>query len=211
MDEPLPIAKLIESRSRELGLRRSALVRRMGYSEAGLSKGLKRLEQICRGEFALTQVALKRLPEALEMPPDLVERAVSDSRQRLDEVREAAERAVFKPHAIILTEKLIPHPIFIAAVTGAPKWKRIELDAARGPETFLEQALAVTRQRMAMFGGTLPMFGKVTGLAVNYAYDLHVRYDLEGRETGAHRAMLRSGEAKWELRPGKPLSTVYKL
>lgn len=210
-DEPLPIALLIESRCRELGLRKSELVRRMGYSETGLSKGLKRLEQIRRGEFSLTGEVLRRLPQALEVPDGVVERAVNESQQILDDLREAAERAAFKPHAVILTEKTIPRPIFIAAVTGAPKWKRIELDATRRPETFLDQAMSVTRHRMAMFGGVLPMFGKVTGLAINYAYDLHVRYDLEGRETGADRAMLRSGEGKWELRPGKPLSTVFKL
>ena len=210
-DDPLPIALLIESRSRELGLRKSALVRRMGYSETGMSKGLKRLAQICRGEFSLAGETLRRLPSALEVPSDVVERAVRDSQQVLDDLREAAARAVFRPHAIILTEKLIPRPIFIAAVTGAPRWKRIELDASRGPETFLDQALAVIRQRMTMFGGTLPMFGMITGLAINYAYDLHVRYDLDGRETGADRSMFRSGDAKWELRPGKPLSSVFKL
>jgi hypothetical protein len=37
-----------------------------------------------------------------------------------------------RPHGIILTEKTVPSPIFVAAMIGVEKLLRIDLDATQG-------------------------------------------------------------------------------
>ena len=80
----LPIRALIISRSEELGLSRNALVRRCGYTN--ISKGLRRLDELCAGDLRSGQGLLKSLPSALQVSPDDVKQAVEDTQQFLPRV-----------------------------------------------------------------------------------------------------------------------------
>jgi len=67
------------------------------------------------------------LPAAIDVPPEMVERAIEETRRRTAEAKEAAEqarqtvwRAAFRPHAIILTERTVPQPFFVAAFWHRP-------------------------------------------------------------------------------------------
>ena len=81
------------------------------------------------------------LPAALEVPVDVIKRAVEESRKYLRESEEAAWRAAFRPHAIILTERQRPQPLFVAALIGVDVLLRLDFDLGSGPATFLAQAL----------------------------------------------------------------------
>jgi hypothetical protein len=46
-----------------------------------------------------------------------------------------------RPHAIIVTERSLPSPIFVAAIIGVEKLLRIDLDPTQGPVSFVRQVL----------------------------------------------------------------------
>lgn len=92
----------------------------------------------------------------------------------------------FKPHAIILTERSTPSPIWVAGIIGVAKLKRIDLDQSQPELTFLEQAMAGLRARLERWkvsgngSGQLPAFGRPTGLCINYEPNRATRFDLQG-------------------------------
>ena len=114
--QTLAIEALVRRRCDELGLTQPELIRRCGYQN--VSKGLRRLEQLYSGDFKKSAGLIDKLPTALEVPVDVIKHAVEDSQRYLRESEEAAWRAAFRPHAIILTERQIPQPIFVAALIG---------------------------------------------------------------------------------------------
>ena len=79
----LPIQILIDQRCQKLGLRRSELARRCGYKR--VPKGIRRLDELCAGDLQRTKFLLAGLPSALELSSDVVNRALTDTAQRLDE------------------------------------------------------------------------------------------------------------------------------
>src|SRR5262245_56863615 len=125
-----PVADLIHTRMTELGLDRQALGLRLGYQNPLKAAG--RVYALCEGHLRSrkSRAALQRLPEALEVPPDIVRRAVAateqilsdmearaeEQRRRLAEAAEAEWRARFLPHAVIQTERTIPSHITFCAL-----------------------------------------------------------------------------------------------
>jgi hypothetical protein len=73
----------------------------------------------------------------------------------------------FTPHALILTERSVPEPMFVAAVIGVERLLRVDLDAGAPPLTFAGQALravrAVRRRLAEWRSDQLPAFGRPTG------------------------------------------------
>ena len=90
------------------------------------------------------------------------------------EVRGKIWRENFRPHAIILTERTVPSPIFVAAIIGVEKLLQIDFDPTQGPVSFVEQVL----DRLP---GGVPAFGKPIGFVINYSPDQAVRFDPNGQ------------------------------
>jgi hypothetical protein len=140
-----------------------------------------------------TTSLLGGLPLALELSPDVVQRALNESLQQLAsraaaEV-EAAWRAAFKPHACLLGTDTRPSQLLFFAITGgADRWLKIPLDLLQLPLSYAAQALAVVRRTPVV-----RYFGATTGFIVNYTPDHAVRFDLEGKPvetlTRAYRPM----------------------
>src|SRR5690606_30042269 len=114
----LPIAVLIDQRSNTLGLKRAALVQRLGYRN--IAKGLRSLEGLCNGELDRYPDLLSALPGTLGVSEREVSEAVSDTKKVLQaaydkkcEEEEALYRRMFEPHAIILTEHSRPSQVFV--------------------------------------------------------------------------------------------------
>jgi hypothetical protein len=192
VSEPLAIESLIVDRSRVLNLSRPDLMRRASYKN--IAKGLRRLDELLTGELNKTRRLIRALPAALEVPIEVVEHAIEQTRHRIAEAREASRqareapwRAVFRPHAIILTERRLPQPIFVAAFIAVERLLRIDFDPALVPVSYANKAVAGIRRRLSEFtseyGGspeTLPAFGRPIGVIVNYTRDRAVRFDLDG-------------------------------
>jgi hypothetical protein len=103
---------------------------------------------------------------------------------------------VFRPHAIIATDRSVPSPIFVAALIGAEKILRIDFDRSLPEATFVQQALAkLPEQTIA--------FGRPTGVTVNYAPDRAVRYDLRGDPIETLAEAIRCGKAYFNVLPHK--------
>jgi hypothetical protein len=130
----LRIDELISSRCNELDIGPVELVRRCGYKN--LAKGLRRLEALHGGELKSTRGLIRGLPQALDLPAEVIQKAIDDTTKQLHEAHEAAWRAAFKPHAIILTDRKIPQPIFVAAIIGVDELLRIDFPPAASPETY---------------------------------------------------------------------------
>src|SRR6516162_2576553 len=121
---PLPIRTLIETRFQDLALTPAKLVRRAGYRN--IDKGLRRLEALMAGDLRTTKTLIDALPTALDLSPEVVARAIEDTRQTIAEA-EAEARATFKPHAMIISERVRPSPLFIAAIMGVNRILRVDL------------------------------------------------------------------------------------
>src|SRR5215207_4304227 len=111
----------------ELELDPQVLGARLGYQNP--SKAAGRVYALCDGHLTSRKsiAALARLPEALEVSPEVVTRAVvsteemlaeracqaQEERHRAAEAEKAEWRRTFKPHAVIQTERTVPSQITI--------------------------------------------------------------------------------------------------
>jgi hypothetical protein len=86
----------------------------------------------------------------------------------------------FQPHAVILTERTVPQPIFVAAIIGVERLLRVDFDLDGERESYIKKVLEEVERRLAKWNGMIPAFGRPTGLIVNYAPNFGVRFDLRG-------------------------------
>jgi CO/xanthine dehydrogenase Mo-binding subunit len=79
--ECLAIETLIRDRCEELGLRPADLIRRTAYKNH--AKGLRRLDALLAGDLDQAKNLIRGLPAALEVAPDVVERAIVQTRNQI--------------------------------------------------------------------------------------------------------------------------------
>jgi hypothetical protein len=206
MQSMLPIAALIVKRIAELGLTREHVVRRCGYRN--ISKGLRHLDQLCQGDFVGAAGLVQALPTALELPNDVMSQAIEATKGRLQDAAEASGKAEFKPHAIIVTERTRPEPMFVAGIIGIDRLLRIEMDLMKSPVTFPSQAITGIDEKLRRWkSDRLPGFGSPLGFIVNYAVDRAVRFDLTGKPEAVLDRAYSPGGVMLLLR-GKPCQTL---
>jgi len=174
----LLIDELLIERMEQLGLKKSEVVRRWGYSNIG--KGLRRLDQIKVGSFVPNEELLSRLAAAVQLTKPAIKDAIAATQYELkQEAQEAEYRewlawcARFKPHAIVRTEHETPSPIFVVAIVGAEKILRLDFNYTKPQVQWIQEII-----------GKLPQdaiaFGKVTGFFLNYSPDRAIEYDRDG-------------------------------
>ena len=207
-----PLSDLIQSRVTVLGLDQEGLACRLGYGNPIKAAG--RVHALCYGHLTSrkSQNALKRLPQTLEVPPEVVQRAVAateqlfaDEKRQQQEERHSAEakreaewRAHFRAHTVIQTERTVPSQITICGLTGgAERWLVIPLGTSKPPITFVQQTLEHLPTHV-------PFFGRPVGFVVNYSPDQAVRYDLTGTPVEVLSKAYRVGTILVAL-AGKPV------
>ena len=193
-----PLARLIHMRMEQLGIDAQALGIRLGYSNSAKAAG--RVYALCDGhlESRRSKAALARLPEALELPSEVVEQAVTATeelisgqmRQREENRRVARDadgaewRHRFSPHAIIYTERTIPSQITFCGLTGGvERWLTIRLDESLPPITFIQQALAALPDKLQPGRDGhpyVPFFANALGFIINYSPEYALRCSLSG-------------------------------
>jgi hypothetical protein len=201
MKSDLAIAALIRSRITELGLSRGEFVKRLGYKN--IAKGIRRIDVLCEGNVEGTKQLMDVLPQALETSAEIVTLALDQTVREIElaekqeaEARDKIWRENFRPHAIILTHRTVPSPIFVAAIIGVEKLLRIDLDA-QGPVSFVRQVL----DRLPEW---VPAFGKPIGFVINYSSDKAVRFDSNGQPIAILDKAVRPGTAVLRL-GGRPI------
>jgi hypothetical protein len=222
-----PLAILIETRMQQLGIDRAALGLRLGYRNPAKAAG--RVYALCDGHITSTKsrAAIRRLPEAIELPSEVVETAVNATLSFLAELKrqedeklriareneDAAWRATFKPHAIIQGERTSPASITMYAITGgAERWLKIGLDLSRPPITFVEQVLAALPNRLHLREDgewIVTFFGSALGFTINYSPDRAVRFDLKGNAVENLSKAIRPGKAWVSLQGGKHMEQLF--
>lgn len=207
--EKLAITRLIEARCAALGLGRGELARRTGYRNP--AKALQRLDALLAGDFAKSRDLLRSLPAALGVSPEEVAAALDSSRRQIaaaeaaeQQARDAAWRATFTPHAVILTAETFPRPFFMAAIVGVERLLRIDFATHSAPVTYVRQALDRLWRHRPQPPGVM-CFGAATGFVVNYTPDRAIRFDLDGNPLEALPRACRPGEAQLLL-GGRPLA-----
>jgi hypothetical protein len=205
MKSDLAISALIRSRMSELDLSRGEFAKRLRYKN--IAKGIRRIDALCDGDLEGTKQFLDVLPQALETSADTVKRALEETVREIElverqeaETRDKIWRENFHPHAIILTERSVPSPIFVAAMIGVEKLLRIDLDATHGPVTFVRQVL----DRLP---DAVPAFGKPIGFVINYSPDHAVRFDPNGQPIAILDKAVRPGTATLHL-GGRPITAT---
>jgi hypothetical protein len=169
-----PLHRLIEGRRAALGLARTELLRRMGYKS--ISKGIRRLEAIKRGDLSDAQFFHAPLAQALEVEPEVVEEAFQATRDQLHAERDAAYRAAFRPNLVWATVTQHQDWQRLGALYGGYKRMRCFFQPGSSPATFVEQAKAMLPDPPDVLG-----YGRIEGFVINFSPDEAVRYDLEGR------------------------------
>lgn len=192
----LPIDTLIRERMQQLAVTEAELVARIGYCNT--AKGLRRLRALMAGDFRRTRLVMDQLPDALEIPRPVVDEAIAASEEAVVAADRARYAASFRPHAIILTERRIPQPIFPVAFAGADRFLRIDLDPSRHRSTYVDQAVAGLAE-MAPEGG-VPCFGRVTGFVINYDLDRAVQFSPSGRARAILSEPYRIGHASLKVK-----------
>jgi hypothetical protein len=180
-----PAAALIRSRCLELGLNEAHLVRLAGYKNE--AKGIRRFNSLIAGDLETTRWLIRKLPAALNLPTDVISQVIDQTRQQIaamrrreDERAKMERRDNFQPHAIILTERTRPEPVFVAAIIGSEQLLRVDFDLGGERESYIKKSLEGLERRLAKWRGTIPAFGRAIGLIVNYAPNFAVRFDLRG-------------------------------
>jgi hypothetical protein len=193
MKSNLAIATLIRSRMIELGLSRGEFAKRLGYKN--IAKGIRRIDALCDGGIEGTKQFLDTLPQALQTSAETVKFALDQTVRELElaekqeaETRDKIWRENFCPHAIILTVRSVPSPIFVAAIIGVEKLLQIDLDATQGPVSFVRQVLDRLPERV-------PAFGNPIGFVINYSPDRAVRFDRNGQPIAILDKAIRPGTA----------------
>ena len=197
MKSDLAIATLIRSRMTELGLSRGEFAKRLGYKN--LAKGIRRIDALCEGDIEGTKQFLDLLPQALETSAETVKHALDQTLRQLElaakqeaEARDKIWRENFCPHAIILTERTVPSPIFAAAIIGVEKLLRIDLDLTQRPVSFVRRVLDRLPEGVIAFG-------KTVGFVINYSPDQAVRFDRNGQPIEILDKAVRPGSATLRL------------
>jgi len=193
-----PITALIEDRCRALGLTRQDVVRRAGY--VNLSKGVRRLDALLAGDLHTTRGLIDRLPVALDVPVEVVTEAVEATKREIWARENAAYRAQFRPHAIILTEHERPTSITMAAFSSADRELWVEFEPGTAPISYLAQTLRAARQR-----SPINFYGKAVGFIINYGPDNAIRYDSNGNPLDVLSSAYRPEELTISIR-GRPVS-----
>lgn len=175
----LPLERLISDRLAILGLSKSALIQRCGYTN--ITKGLKRLNGLLDADItsAASKQLLAKLADALELEQNAIHDALSQCYKNIqNEVAKQKEiqRINFKPNAYFLTESKRPSQITLCGMTGGPeRWLRIPLDLTQPPLSYVQQAVQCVKKTPI-----IPFFGAVQGFVINFTPGNSVHFDQYG-------------------------------
>ncbi|WP_262269577.1 hypothetical protein [Microvirga yunnanensis] len=206
-----PIGVLIREQMELLGITRPELARRLGYRN--LPKGMRQIDSIIAGDLDATKEQVPALQEALEIKPAVFLSAIEQTRLNADEARreaaaarDAAWRAAFRPHAIILTERTVPSQITICGLVKGDRFKWIDLDTSQPRAAFIRQAMCELEARLRRYGTKeIPFFGLPIGFVVNLTPDCALRYSLAGEAQAIMPKAYRMGTTLLSI-SGSPVS-----
>jgi hypothetical protein len=230
-EDKYPIGRFILERARALGMSRNDLVRRLG--DRDIDSGHEALAAALLNGSVAPQMA-NHLADALEANDALVGFIIGATmRQKRDEARldrtlwnlqdatwgkkhrlrvesERAYVAAFRPHLQVQTERVVPSPIFVAALLTVVRLRIVRLpDEALTANDEARDCIIKTIiiDHWRENGGRVPAFGGIMGyvlvLVAGYGgFDFGLPYSVTGDRAGAMQKIERLGEASLGTRRG---------
>ena len=193
----MTLDQLIQTRLAELEMKRSELVRGMGYAQDKLSKGCTRIDRIREGDLRLAWNLREGLAQGLQVTTEIVEAAIDATFA----AQEAAWRAAFKPYGVVRTTNRGQPTcsLTIFALSGQAEKLTFHFEEGSNPETFVDQALSQLPDHVMGLGET-------TGFVVNYTPDEAILYDKQGRQI-EKLAEIVQAPSSWIIVGGKRISS----
>ena len=188
-----PLQTLVGDRMTELGLGRSDLARRMGFSNIG--KGCRRVDELLEDDLFLAVRLRKMLAQGLVLEVEAVDRAIeaTAAKERAEQWQEYC--ASFVPHAVALCER--DKPSFMLVFGRAVGQPRMRLPDDLPP-------VAYTQWAFDRLPSEIRGFGKTTGFVVNYTPYAGLEFDKEGN-------VVRVLERAHQLHPRDPFRRRVRL
>lgn len=170
------IEELIKSRALEVGITYAQIIRRAGYVNE--SKGLRRLKSLFDSNFDSTRQLIERLPEALDLPKEVIESAIAKSIRDLEALEDREWRTGFKPNLLILTEQNgKPRQITKAAICNARSRVYLEFPDELSTSHYLQYALKILPAQLIEVDC---FFYAPIGFVINWSPDQATLYKLDG-------------------------------
>jgi hypothetical protein len=170
---------LIARYQSSLGMTDRELVSACGYQN--VAKGLRRLDSLRLGNLTKADRLVRKLPMVLGASTDEFEEACSTDQQRFSEQAIQRAEANFKSHAIIICDRKVPEPLFVAAVIGIDRILKIDFAEGSTPISYVQQAVDGVKEKQRRWGSSaLPAFGRPTAIAINYSLDRAIVFNLSG-------------------------------
>jgi len=172
------IQKYVKSKMKEKGIKKSELVKRTGYSN--ISKGCRRFNSFMEGE-SYPEILMKNLASSLDIPEEelneVIEKSKIEMQEDMERKRERQndiDRRNFIPYLYCHTERKIPSPIFVCAILGGDRMKKIKL-----PEYFTilsdeekdAQKRELINKIMKRYEGKIPGFGSILCFTEKLIFD----------------------------------------
>jgi hypothetical protein len=187
-----PLQTLVSEMMAVKGLRKSQIVSLLGFKN--ITKGIRRFDAFV-ADGVDSPGMLDRLPSALGVPAATVHAAYE---QMLDQIRTEAEaqrsahlerlRIEFRPHVRVKTERAVPSPLYIVAMTGGPdRWLRISLpeEVTALPEhSQIEQVAEIIQQHHAKHKGWAGPFGSIIGYYYRSEFERAIEFSVTGQVVG---------------------------
>jgi len=185
--KPITLQILIEKECARMGVSDQEFTRLIGIKKFHKVKPF--IEQVKCNQMKKMLPMRHRIVDVLDVTIEQVDEAIQASKDTYYGEIDAAWRASFQPHAVLVTANKIPSPIFVAAITGSAKKLYIV------PPANLSQ-LAWPSWIAKHVPEEVLAFGKVEGFVINYTPDHAIRFDLLGNPVETLGAAYRRGAAQ---------------
>ena len=179
-----PIGKLIVAAMKENDIKKSELVKAIGYQN--INKGMRKLDACITGE-EIHKKFLVNLARVLEIDDQTLNEAIKKTSGEIKRKQEKQERLHFKPHIYIKHSESTPRSITTVCFIGVNFFKYIGLP----PETHLlpdekqiEIVSKIINKHYQSEEGKNLMFGHITGYIYRKTYDDSIEFTVTGEVLG---------------------------
>lgn len=169
------------------GVTRRDVVPQLGYPN--IREAYARFDALAADNVLADPTILSRLARVLDLREEDRSSLWSKDEEldtlaqiRMHQQGVAKDRANFVPHLWRLHERSRPEPIFVVALTGVERWKRVDLPNGIRNRPLNEQFdLVRTVIREDVASATRGLFGQIAGYVYRHSYSIGFRFDREGR------------------------------
>jgi len=183
-NEPITLRVLIQTECARTVVNEQEFTRLLGIKKFHKAKSF--IEQVNGNRMKKMIHMRHQMVDVLDVTIGQVDEAIQASKDAYYGRIDAAWRATFQPHAVLITANRIPSPIFVAALTGSAQ--KLYIDP---PANISKLAWPGWLVKHVPEG--LPAFGKVKGFVINYTPDHAIRFDLLGNPIEALDSAYRRG------------------